>query len=288
VPKVTVVVPVRDAERAIGPCIDSLLALRYPAQRLELRVVDNGSKDGTRAVLAGYGDRIAIVTERRPGAAAARNAGLRGAGGEIVAFTDADCIVDPGWLEALVAPLSDPAVGIAGGTIRALAPANPVELFGEAIHDHRRAIEEYDPPYAITMSWASRLEVLRELGGFDERFLRGQDVELSYRALQAGYCFAFVPGAIVYHRNERDLRGLFTEGFTHGFHGVRVHKRHASLLHDRGHRDVSPAAWRRLGAGLIDCVRGRADTELRCQTTFDAGKRLGKLLGSIRFGQLDL
>jgi glycosyltransferase involved in cell wall biosynthesis len=285
---VSVIIPARNAERTIGPCVDSLLALQYPAQRLELRVVDNGSTDGTAARLAAYREQLAIVREPRPGAAAARNAGLRGAAGEIVAFTDADCVVDPGWLAALVRPLRDPAVGIVGGTILALAPANPVERFGETIHDHRMAIEEYDPPYVITMSWASRVGVLRELGGFDERFRRCQDVELSYRALQAGYRFAFAPAAIVHHRNERDLRGLIGEGFTHGFHGVRVHKRHADFLHERGHSDVSPAAWRRLAAGIVDCARGRADVPLRCQTAFDAGKRIGKVLGSIRFGQLDL
>ncbi len=201
-PTVSVVVPVLDGEQTIGDCIDSLLRLRYPAERVELLVVDNGSRDGTAAVLQQYGSRIVRLDESTRGPAAARNAGLHAARGEVVALTDADCQVDPDWLTAIVAPLVDPRVGVAGGTIRALPPANEVERFGEVIHDHRQAIEELEPPYAITMNWASRHAVLEEFGGFDERFRRGEDVDLSYRVIQAGYTLTFAPTAVVYHHNE--------------------------------------------------------------------------------------
>src|SRR5439155_13510297 len=107
--------------------------------------------------------------------------------------------------------------------------------FGDVIHDHRRAIEDLRPPYAITMNWASRRELLRDLGGFDTRFRRGQDVDLSYRAIQAGYELALAPGAVVYHRNQATLDGLFRQGFVHGFHGVRVRKAHRDFLRRYGH-----------------------------------------------------
>ena len=112
-----------------------------------------------------------------------------------------------------------------GGTILAADPTNAIERYEERIHDHRQAIEVFKPPYAITMNWASRRAVLEELGGFDERFLRGQDVDLSYRILQSGRTLAFAPDAIVRHHNERTLGGLAREGFTHGFHGVQADKR---------------------------------------------------------------
>src|SRR4051794_11500990 len=184
-PTVSVIVPAYNAESTIDDCIRSLLALRYPVGRLELRVVDNDSGDRTIEALRSYGDRIVLLHERKRGAAAARNAGVAGTQAEVVAFTDADCVVDPQWLEQLVVPLQDPRVAIAGGAIRGRASGNEIERFGEEIHDHRRAIEDLRPPYAISMNWASRRELLRELGGFDERFLRGQDVDLSYRAIEA-------------------------------------------------------------------------------------------------------
>jgi O-antigen biosynthesis protein len=287
-PSAAVIVPAYNAEETIDECLRSLLELRYPADRLELRVVDNRSSDGTAAALERYADRIVVLEERKRGAAAARNAGLAGAEGEVVAFTDADCAVDPDWLARLIAPLEDPAVGVAGGTILAADRANEIERFGEEIHNHRKAIEHCRPPYAITMNWASRREVLRELGGFDERFLRGQDVDLSYRAIQAGYQLAFVADAVVLHRNEDTLAGLFREGFVHGFHGVHARKRHRWFLRQYGHRRGGGPRWAEIGSRLLDWARGRDIPRSRCDALFKTGKKAGKLLGSMRFGYLDL
>jgi GT2 family glycosyltransferase len=287
-PSASVIVPAHNSESTIDECVRSLLGLRYPSDRLELLIVDNRSTDGTVGALRPYADRIVVLEERRRGAAAARNAGIAGAGGEVVAFTDADCVVDQDWLRRLVEPLQDPGVGISGGTILARPSANDVERFGEEIHDHRRAIEVYQPPYAITMSWASRREFLRALGGFDERFIRGQDVDLSYRVSQAGYALAFVPEAVVYHRNETSRAGLFREGFVHGFHGVRVRKRHEHFLRRYGHGRFNTRAYAAIGSRLRDWARGRDAPRSGCDTVFNSGKKAGKLLGSLRFGYLDL
>lgn len=287
-PTASVVVAVRDGAATIDDCVRSLLDLRYPADRLELLVVDNGSRDGTVAALRPYGDRIALLHETRRGAAAARNAGVRAATGDVVAFTDADCVVDRDWLARLVAPLDDPRVAIAGGTILARSPTNEVERFGEEIHDHRKAIEVYRPPYAITMSWASRREVLRELGGFDERFRRCQDVDLSYRAVQAGYELVFVADAVVHHRNERDLPGLFREGFVHGFHGVRARKRHEDFLRRYAHGRVNGRAYADVGRRAWDWARGRDVPRSRCEAVFNGAKKAGKVAGSLRFRHVDL
>jgi GT2 family glycosyltransferase len=285
---VAVIVAAYNAERTIDDCIRSLLALRYPSELLELRVVDNGSHDGTATTLRHYEGQITVLSERERGAGAARNTGLRGSDAEVVAFTDADCVVDPEWLSQLVAPLTDPRVAIAGGTIKALPPASAVERYGELIHDHQRAIEEFEPPYAITMNWASRSDVMRSLGGFDNTFRRGQDVDLSYRAVQAGYRLAFAPGAVVYHRNERNLGGLFREGFMHGFHGVRVGKRHDAFLRGLGQRGGKARGYQQLRTELLRWLRGESDLKSRCDTAFKSGKKAGKLVGSARFRCRDL
>jgi glycosyltransferase involved in cell wall biosynthesis len=227
---VTVVVAVFEAERTIGECVESLLALRYPPELRELVVVDNGSRDGTRQVLGGFGDALAVVDEATRGPAAARNVGVRAARGDVIALTDADCTVDPDWLTELVPPLADASVGIAGGTILARRPANAAELYGETIHDHRRSILHWRPPYVITMNWAARRSLFDEVGPFDEGLLRASDVEFSYRVVRAGYRLAFSPGAVVYHRNERSLAGLVHEGWVHGRHSVRLSRRHPTLV----------------------------------------------------------
>jgi GT2 family glycosyltransferase len=250
--------------------------------------VDNGSTDGTIEALRAYGSRITLLHESQRGAAAARNAGVAGSAAEVIAFTDADCIVDPGWLRALVPALGDESVGIAGGAILAARPANDVARFGEVVHDHRQAIKATNPPYAITMNWASRRPVLDELGGFDVRFLRCQDVDLSYRALHAGYRLAYVAEAVIHHRNERTLSGLFREGFVHGFHGVHARKHHANFLRSHGHGRGGPPRLKQIGAGLWAWARRRDPSRARCESAFNSGKKAGRLLGSARFGRLDV
>ncbi len=130
-PHVSVIVPVYNAERTIEDCVCSLLALRYPSDRRELLLVDNGSTDRTGTILERYAGQITVLFEPKPGPATARNKGIVAAGGDVVAFTDSDCIVDREWLGHVVAPLQEPGVGLVGGEILARRPCNAVEQFGK-------------------------------------------------------------------------------------------------------------------------------------------------------------
>lgn len=282
-PSVSVIVPVRNGAATIAACVESLLGLDYPKHKSEVIVVDNGSTDRTGALLAGYDGEIRIVSEHRRGAAAARNRGLRAAGGEVIAFTDADCEVDAGWLRNIVAPLCDERVGIAGGKILARRPCNRIEAFGEFIHDHDRAINVYKPPYADTANWSSRVAVLRSVGQFDERFLRGQDSELAYRILQAGYRISYVSEAVVYHRNESTFAGLFLEGYIHGLWSVRLTKKHEAFVNAVGRRGSPVRRFFRLLGHLGQALLGPDRHTSTCHAVFGAGKEVGKLWGSAKW-----
>jgi cellulose synthase/poly-beta-1,6-N-acetylglucosamine synthase-like glycosyltransferase len=235
-------------------------------------VVDNASSDHTMSILAGYRDRIQVLQERIRGASAARNTGIRNARGKIIAFTDADCIVEPEWLREIVPPLRDREVGITGGPILSILPCNRIEKFGERIHDHRRAMEDASPS-AITMNWASRRAVLEDVGLFDESLLRGQDADLARRIRMCGYRLVYCPQALVRHRNERTLGGLFLEGVAHGRAVVLMREKYpfaapADTFHPR-------ALHRRLRLNLRRCLRGTNRFEALCEVVFDAGKAIG-------------
>lgn len=270
------VVPVYNGRHSLEACIESLLGLEYPRDRLELVFVDDGSTDSTPQILARHRDDLRILREDRRGPAGARNAGLAVASGEAVAFTDADCVVDRNWLRNILAPLDGHRERVVGGRILALPPCNWIERFGERIHDHRSAIEVFHPPYVITMNWAMALTETARRGPFDESLRRQEDVDLAYRLFQAGHSFVFQPDAVVYHRNERTLRGLFREGFQHGFYAVPVLRKHREMLAARRHAPT-PAA--------IEADQEQDSRTSLCDLAFRTGKRAGRLTGSLRFGK---
>jgi len=235
---------------------------------MELICVDNNSSDATPMVLAEFGDRVRVIQERRKGASAARNAGLRIAKGKWVAFTDADCVVDQHWLESLLPQLRGGYVDAVGGRILALRGANAIERFGETIHDHCRAIEESRPPHLITMNMAMPLGLLRQHGGFDERWMRAQDAELSFRLVGAGCRFAYVASAVVRHHNEKTLLALWREGYTHGYWGAELYRAYSRIKTPN-----------RQGSGIAGCEKIAPDLTRWQRGAFSRVFRNGKRCG---------
>jgi cellulose synthase/poly-beta-1,6-N-acetylglucosamine synthase-like glycosyltransferase len=287
-PAVTVIVPAWNAEATIQPCLDSLLASDYPKERTEVIVVDNASTDRTSELLSHYRDRVLVLREEKRGPAAARNRGLQAASGTVVAFTDADCEVDPAWLRTLASSLRDPSVGIVGGRILSKRPCNRIELFGERIHDHGKAIQVSDPPYAITMNWVSRRSALQEAGGFDEEYLRCEDVDLTRRIMDAGLTLRYQHDAVVFHRNERTFAGLFREGFQHGFWAVRLFRGFPREYSPPKHPRIDWRGYRNILLNLMGTIWGPDRVASWCHVVFDSGKKLGRLMGSMRFGYVRL
>ncbi|MDP9176686.1 MAG: glycosyltransferase [Gemmatimonadota bacterium] len=268
-PRVSIIVPVYNGQRTIEECVESIFAQSIPGIDIQLLLIDNASSDRTSTILDRYRDRATILHEATRGPAAARNRGLKNATGDIIAFTDADCVVHRDWLSRLIEPLRDDAVGIAGGAILARKPCNAVEEFGERIHDHRMAIEYDSPPYAITMNWASRKSVIEEVGPFNEELLRCEDCDLAYRIVEAGYRIVHEPAAVVYHRNEQSLAGLIAEGYAHGYHSIPLLRKHEAFV--RTFAAASPAK-----------ARPSSPNDARYWRIFNLGRATGKAIGSLR------
>lgn len=104
-PLVTCIVPVFNGERFLEQALDSIRTQTYPA--FEILVIDDGSTDGTAAVLAGQGEQVRWIGQPHRGQAAARNAGVRAAGGEFVAFLDADDVWESEKIAMQMARLQD-------------------------------------------------------------------------------------------------------------------------------------------------------------------------------------
>src|SRR5579885_728740 len=110
-PRVSVLINNHNYGRFLGAAIDSVLAQGLPAEDLELIVVDDGSTDDSRAVIASYGARVKAVLQERGGQTSAVNAGFRASAGEIVFLLDADDVWRPGKLAKVLPLFDDPKVG---------------------------------------------------------------------------------------------------------------------------------------------------------------------------------
>lgn len=191
-PLISVIVPTRNRAALLARLLGSLRHLRYPGW--ELLVVDDGSTDGTAAVVEqGRATGLPVRYRRQAwgGMGSARNQALALARGEIVAFTDDDCTVNPGWLEAIAEAFEQhpEALGVQGRTVTVRERMTPFT----------RQVEQLEggQPYR-TCNIAYRTDTLRALGGFDPRLIRGEDVVMGARVLERGP-IAFAPDAVVCH-----------------------------------------------------------------------------------------
>lgn len=204
-PAVTVVIPVLDASSVLGECLDALAAQRLE-ETWEILVVDNGSRDATAEIAAAHAVGATILHEATRGPYAARNAGIGAASGQVVAFTDADCVPDPHWLAAGLATLRDGA-DLAGGAIVQRKSPRPTmwERYDRAVYLRQ---EEYVTVqgFAATANLFVRREVFDRIGRFVPELVASGDLEFGRRATRAGFRLSYVPEARIEHRPRTTMR----------------------------------------------------------------------------------
>jgi len=237
--EISVVIPVYNACHTIVDCLKSVVD--QETRPLEIIVVDNGSTDGSWELLeefsqAAKGVPIVLCRERKRGASAARNKGISLARGEMVAFTDADCVADVGWLQKINNSFNHDSLGAVAGNIFGYRPLKTVEKFqslytlrgldSERVFNHYTLIEGGFP----TANLAVRKEVLRAVGGFDENFLiYGEDHDLCARIYKKGFRIKYTPLAKVYHRHRNSVKKMLKQSY--GF--AKAHPRKMKKLFPR-------------------------------------------------------
>ncbi|MEE9152272.1 MAG: glycosyltransferase [Thermoplasmata archaeon] len=196
-PQISIVVAAYNSQDTIGACIKSLLDLDYPEK--EIIVVDDGSTDKTAEIASNYS--VKVIRKEQGGVSSARNIGVETSKGEILAFTDGDCVVDMNWLKRLVEHFKDEEVGGVGGRV--------IFLVGDALttaiaieYEERFEKRGENTQSIACINAAFRRHVFNEVGGF-KRILGedvgGEDIEFSYRVKEAGYRLVYEPQAEVSH-----------------------------------------------------------------------------------------
>jgi glycosyltransferase involved in cell wall biosynthesis len=210
--QVSLVMTVRNEAANLPRLLDSVLA--QTLRPADIVIVDGGSTDGTPEVARAYADRLPVRVIERPGAniSEGRNTAIAAATHDIVAVTDAGVRLDPGWLEALAAPLlaGDPPVDVASGFF-VPDPQSPFErAMGATVLP---AVEDVDPATFLpsSRSVAFRKAAWESVGGYPEWLDYCEDLVFDLRLKEAGHGFAFVPEARAYFRPRSTLRDFYVQ-----------------------------------------------------------------------------
>jgi len=220
-PLVSIVVPVRNNEMTIREVLEALESQTYG--NLEIIVVDGASEDRTVEIASQF--NVRILREEARGPNHARNLGVKNARGGFIVFIDGDCKPDPRWVEMILRPLSDPKVGVVGGTIDVWNSDSYLALYGHfarvpvmprfearMVQDTRRFNE-----LPVSTSMAVRRDVFDRTGLFDESYRGGfEETEFLWRVVKSGYILVDEPLAVVYHWNRETLGGLLSQTWRYG------------------------------------------------------------------------
>lgn len=224
----SVIIPFYNAEETLADCLESLIAQTVPP--FEVILVDNGSTDRSFSIAEKFlkEERLAkwrLVRELRQGSEYARNTGAAQAAGEILAFTDSDCVADPDWISEITRAFqSHPEAAAVAGRVRGYPPKNLVQKF-LCLYTLRSAVSEehlyrsYDLFQGgfPTANLAVRRHVFNQLKGFDADIpFRIGDIDFCARLYAAGNAILYTPLAAMRHQHRRTLKSMLRQSYTYG------------------------------------------------------------------------
>lgn len=285
--QLSVIMPCRNAAATVEAQLEALARQRIaPA---EIIGVDNGSTDGTAAILERYRTSLphlrVIRASARRNAAYARNQGMAVARGDAFVFCDADDEVDTGWVEAMGRALERHGVVASRVDARRLNTGWAGSIWDSST--------DATPGYVVFLGFLPAASgcgfgftrrVWETVGRFDESFVRLEDIDYSWRAQLAGFDIHYAGDAVVHYRYRATLGGTWRQCFLDGRHETRLYEKYRD--HGMPWRPLRRAAsdW----VGLVRGLPALRTPERRAHWIKCAGFASGRLSGSIRHRVLAL
>ncbi len=221
-PLVDIIIAAKNEERYLNACLSALKAQDYPAERLQIYVVDNNSSDDTVRIARAQG--VHVLSEPKCGAAAARNLGIEQSCGELIGFLDAHCIPEKNWIRVMAEQFKAPELGGCQGEIENRSINKRVQKYLDdsgALSNERVLVDTISGkrniyPWILSGDCMYRREALNEAGFFNEKLEACEDVDLAWRVLLLGYQLAYVPQAKLIHYNCDSWHGFLKKGVDYG------------------------------------------------------------------------
>ena len=239
---VSIVIPTLNNAETLEKCLVSIVKNKSK-YKYEIIVIDAGSEDGTVEIAKGYADNVFIGERGRIN----RNKGVESAQGDVICFTDSDCVVPENWIDELVDALlklnkrNNRIIGVGGGcalwienpsllelaVIKAMT--SPLVSFGArnvAIYKRKCEVLHNPPMNSAYFKWA-----VEKGEGFKEEYgYGGEDLELDAKLIHQGYKLYYVPQVIVRHMHRADLKKFVKQMYKHGIARIRIGKRFKEYL----------------------------------------------------------
>jgi len=229
-PHVSVIVPVYNAQQEISKLIEGLLGQSYPRELLEVIIVDNNSNDKTKDIIKAFSVKLLEENEIQS-SYAARNKAIKIANGEILAFTDSDCIVTREWVHEGVKVLLSDKADMVGGKIEFIFSKKKTtpELY-DSIRNMRNDLYIKTKKRSVTANLFVRSELFEKLGLFPE-VKSGGDFIWTASATANGSKLSYAHKAIVKHPG-RTLRQLLKKNFRVGYGTVPIWRQEGKAYRD--------------------------------------------------------
>jgi len=272
---ISVIVPVRNGMPWLEEQIQALAGQECD-MAWEVVIADNGSTDESPQAARAWADRSEAIrwidASAVAGPGAARNAGVRAARGDLLAFCDVDDVARSDWLARCVTALADADV-VAGefdfSSLNGLRPSPPRPASTEQLGFL---------PAGLGANLAVRRHAFEDVGGFCEDLMVGEDIDLCWRLQLHGFRFATAPGAVVAKRGQPGFKVAFRHGGAYGRCGPELYRRHRAS----GARPNLKGAARSWAWLIVQAPRLVKPGGLRGQWAHAAGMRTGRIAGSIR------
>lgn len=291
-PKVSVVTPAYNEGDNIAACVNALKTQNFPKEDYEIIVVDNNSSDGTLEIVKNLG--VSYTVEYKRGRSQARNAGIKIARGNLIAFVDAGCTAKRDWLSNIVQAFENSHIGCVAGDIKSLEKENPFPLRQYLIKkeylSQKNTVSHPFLPYADTANAAYRKAVFDRIGLFDEKFKSGEDADLCWRMqLFTNYKIAYVSDAVVLQSYESRAKSLFKQKMRHAYWHVMLYKKYQKYR-EKEVKSLKQTYWeyysiciRLLRFFLRKLQRSKNSSPVdRYQIVLETAWKVGSILGSLR------
>lgn len=298
-PEASVIIPLRNGVETLGAQLDALRQQHF-AGPWELLVVDNGSTDGGPDLVNDWAHPTAtarvVDASDVAGVSYARNVGARAAQGRVLAYCDADDIVHPQWLAAMVGAIEQ--FDLVGGPLE-VSRLNPpeVETARPNFQSQSLPLGARHLVFAVGANFAVRKDVVDDLGGWSDQFVGGcDDVDFCWRAQYRGYSIGFAPEGVVSYRYRTTTRAIWRQQYRYGLMEPLLYREHRlSGMPPRGWKRVLVAwRWFLVPSKAGSSGGGRTVDHLwkshaaRLTWTSELALQLGRVRGSIRYRSLYL